>query len=374
MFSYDEYRQRIDNCFKNRRFTISMPEEERSTILKELQCPEETIELYQYRKCNDYSFDDYKNNQITLAHPKYFNDMFDVMPYINLDEFINTFNKLNLSAVKRYFNILQNRDFTEQEIQELGSNNTAVVIKNIFQQFQCNENLFYANFDTIRNYALLQTAPDLCQICLFKRNETRIACFSENYDSPIMWGHYADSSKGFCVGRRLPVKLSMAPCPSNCSKKKGEIDSCINYNCINNGNNWLFPIIYCSERPDFTKDIEEQFVQTQFQKIGLNLDWNNYNLFSHLKFACYKSSDWKYEREWRWIHTLCSNEIPDFSPISVGTISGLYLGEQISQEHEAILKEYASKHKLPDGSNIPIYKMTTDLCNPQYKLTAKRIL
>ena len=327
MFSYDEYRRIVDDCLRNNRFTMSMTEDERSSILEKLQFTEPSIELYQYRRCNEFTFNDFLKNQITLVHPKYFNDCFEVKPYVNLEELVKTYNSYDVNNAKRLIGIAKERDFTPAEIQKIGGRNTAQVLKLTAKALleQNTEEILYDNFEEIQYKGLMQMSPDLCQICLSKQSETRIACFSENFDSPTMWGHYADAGKGFCIKRYLPIKLNMSLCPSDCSERVGEAVSCTNNNCVKNGNNWLFPVVYCSERPDFTKDIEELLAQTQFQKIGLDLDWSNYNLFSHLKFACYKSSDWEYEHEWRWIRALCTNEIPDYTPISVGRICGLYL-------------------------------------------------
>lgn len=295
MFSYNEYRHRIDNCFRNRRFTISMPENERSSIIEELQGPVKTIDLYQYRRCNEFSFNDFLQNQITLTHPRYFNDCFEVKPYFNLEEYVKTYNMFDINAAKRLIRIAKIRDFTPEEIQEIGGENTACLFKLISR----------------------------------KLNDNNLKCDKAN--------------------------------------------SCVKEQCIKSGYNWLIPVNYSSERPDFTKELELQLVQTQFQLMGLNADWSNYDLLTQIKFACYKSLDWAYEREWRWIRTLCTNEVPEFAPISVGTTSGLYLGADISHEHENILKEYASKYKLPDGSNIPIYKMFIDPSEPRYKLVANKV-
>lgn len=292
-----------------------------------------------------------------------------------LKDFIKRYNLFDINTAQKYLGIVKERDFTPEEIQEIGGENTAQLLKDIsrtFTELQVEEN-YYNNFEEIQYNALMQMAPLLKQICGSKQNETRIACFSESYDSPIMWGHYADSAKGFCIKRSFSISLCMSLCPIDNNRECEKSDSCVKSNCIKSGNHWLLPVIYCSQRPDFTQDIEEQLIQTIFQLLGMKADWSNYDLLTPLKFSCYKSIDWSYEREWRWIRTYCSDIIPDFSPISIGSISGLYLGEHISQADEIILKDYASLYKLPDGTNIPIYKMKSNLCTPSYKLTAERI-
>ncbi len=282
----------------------------------------------------------------------------------------------NLNIARKYIGIAKERDFTPEEILEIGGENTALLLKLISRKLteENAEEKYYANFEIIQEKGLMQMAPLISQLCNSKPDETRISCFSESYDSPIMWGHYADSGKGFCVKHTFPVLLGMSLCPNDNNGKCDKSDSCVKGYCLQSGNNWLFPIIYCNERPDFTKELELQLIQTQFQLMNLETDWSNYDLLTQLKFACYKSLDWAYEREWRWLHTSCTNKIPEFSPISVGMTSGLYLGEYISRAHENILREYASKYKMSDGTNIPVYKMTHNLYSSSYKLIAKQIV
>ena len=376
MSSYDAYRTQVDDCFRNNRFTISMPAEERASIISKLRYPETSIELYQYRRCNEFSFNDFLQNKITLVHPKYFNDCFEVMPYINFEKFVGAFRQFDLETAKKYVEIANTRDFTPEEIKGMGGDNVAYILKDLANALKENhaEKNFYERFNEIQNYGMRQMASLLNQICHSKQNETRIACFSECHDSPIMWGHYADSGKGFCVQHSFPVMLNMSICPVDGKGKCEQSDSCIRENCIKSGNHWLLPVVYSSERPDFMESWAEQLTQERILLMGLDADLDNYDILSPLKFSCYKSSDWAYEHEWRWIRTLCSEEIPEFPSISVGKIRGLYLGEHISREHENILREYASKHKLPDGTNIPIYKMKNSFCTPQYKLLAERIM
>ena len=86
MDAYSEYRNRLDSLFLNERLTLSMSQEEKDRIIDRLKYPQETIELYQYRRCNDYSFSDFRNNKITLVHPQNFNDSFEVLPYVDMDK------------------------------------------------------------------------------------------------------------------------------------------------------------------------------------------------------------------------------------------------------------------------------------------------
>ena len=376
MFLYDEYRRIVDDCLRNNRFTKSMTEAERSSVLKKLQFTEPSIELYQYRRCNEFTFYDFLKNQITLVHPKYFNDTFDVLPYINKERLIKTYNSYDIDVSQKMFDITKHRNFTPEEIRELGDEDAA----HFFESFSRNtikqgkEDIFFANFPNMQTLGFMAISSLLGPLCELERNSTRIACFSESYDSPIMWGHYADAGRGFCITYSLPTTYHTIFYPNDNHGKCGETASDMKSGYIEIAGQWLLPVIYCSKRPDFNSLIEKKLIKMILAIQGYKVDLSDLDLLSPLKFTCYKSSDWAYEQEWRWIKTDCSTNTPDFSSISVGRICGLYLGEHISKEHENILKEYASIYKMPDGTNIPVYKMRSDFCNPQYKLTAKRIL
>ena len=128
MITTDEYREKVDNCLRNNRLLGSMSQDEGKAIVEELQYPDNYIDLYQYRRCNVFSFNDFLKNQITLVHPKHFNDIFEVMPYFNLREFVQIYEKFDVKTAKKYFDIAKERDFTPSEIQEIGSKNAATLL------------------------------------------------------------------------------------------------------------------------------------------------------------------------------------------------------------------------------------------------------
>jgi hypothetical protein len=372
MFSFEEYRRQVDECLRNDIITDSMSEKEKLSILNKLQCPENSIELYQYRKCNKYSIENFRDNQFTLVHPKFFNDAFEVMPYININTFYEDFHKLDYDTLKWIIGILNERDFTEQEIQKIGGKDNASAFKILYQIKLLKNEISRDEFDIMMHNALMQrTTPLLREICLTKQNLTRIACFSEVYDSPIMWGHYADAGKGFCVRYQMSFEEALGLCHTgNYDNKDKSLRTPLedNYEA-----NWLMPVIYSTERPDFTKSIEEEVRLCQFLGIGISPDFSTLDLLSPLKFSCYKSTDWAYEREWRWIRTFSSGTSPDYSPISVGKITGLYLGLNIEKEDEEILIEYASRKYLHNNEVIPVFKMRNNLGERYYKFSAQRI-
>lgn len=150
----------------------------------------------------------------------------------------------------------------------------------------------------------------------------RVCSFSEIMDSKLMWSHYADQHKGFCIGYNFK-----------------EIDDDLR--------ELMVPIIYCDNLLDSTKSI--------FGTTNNSLIMNGISR---------KSVDWNYEREWRILITPKNKE--KCQPQKVPVPKTVYLGSRISQENKMKIVEIAkSKH-------IDVYqmKMRTD----EFKLYSEKII
>lgn len=88
-------------------------------------------------------------------------------------------------------------------------------------------------------------------------NGVLISCFTERYDSLLMWSHYANGHSGFCV--------------------KYNFDDIYKYAKLN-----VFPVIYNTER--FRPVLKEKG-----------------NAGEIISTFIHKASEWKYEKEWRII-------------------------------------------------------------------------
>ncbi len=104
--------------------------------------------------------------------------------------------------------------------------------------------------------------------------ETRLLlCMTDTPDNPLMWSHYANSHKGFCIEFKCMHAIT-------------------------------YPVIYIDRKIDF-KDIAEEFVKTKN-----NLFLKNYsedksiakiNALRTSILFCLKSKIWDYEKEYRLI-------------------------------------------------------------------------
>ena len=289
----NQYRKRLQNLLAHKWLVPSDTQEEKEEILTSL-CPKSNkILLYQYRSCNKHTLYAFSKGQHTLVNPTLFNDPFDALPYCDSVAIKSNFNNLKVEKLREFIDTLRVRDFTEDEIKEAGGINDVTILKRISGiSDDILEQQIYSRFSELKNQLIANTLSFCSNKTTDLRNSLRIACFSETYASPIMWGLYADSGKGFCV------KYSCTPCSylSFCPQ-------CRNFStqCKDKGLLFLLPVIYGSKRMDCTHILSANFHNFIAAQLGLKTDWSKYDCLDSIKISYYKSSLWRYEREWRLV-------------------------------------------------------------------------
>lgn len=132
-----------------------------------------------------------------------------------------------------------------------------------------------------------------------------VGCLTTDYRNNLMWSHYADGHKGFCI----------------------EYD----FKDLKNINN-LLPVAYSTDRPS----------------IPLECIYNNSkDMNTEVTKALYialltKDNIWEYENEWRIIISATEGKNIEMPPISA-----IYLGAQMPEGDKKKLIEIASKKKIP---------------------------
>lgn len=221
------------------------------------------------------------------------------------------------------------------------------------------------------------------------RNNYVVSCFSEKYNSEIMWAHYAGYAKGFVLeysGIEL-YDLSL-----DFYRYTEELVKKTNYFGIDFSNvtqptlTTIMPIIYTNTKYNATKKIKSMI--DELFELYNGTDLNNqleglqkflYNKVNKQDFddsllyssLCNKRIEWKYEKEWRiWgynINALLLNLSPY---LCMGKLKAkaLYLGEYISEYDRLALLTIAN------NKNIPVYQMQTKVNSDRCKLVKKKIL
>lgn len=140
----------------------------------------------------------------------------------------------------------------------------------------------------------------------------RISCFSETPCSNLMWGHYADKHKGFCLEydvEKLTDKLNL-----------------------------LLPVVY-TEKPFDASDILDMR--------GID------DKFATLCPVLFKSKDWSYEKEWRIISFNRDNQIELYNVSDA--ITGVFLG--FNTFSKDVSDKVDKLEQIANEMNIAIYRM-----------------
>src|SRR5262245_33139497 len=170
-----------------------------------------------------------------------------------------------------------------------------------------------------RSSSLLRKHPDYRRA--FKRVQDRknalgIVCFSETYESMLMWAHYADNFRGVCFGYSSTELEKALP-----------------------GGSRLVRLAYLDKPPRLsTKDLDQLGTATR-------------------RILSQKQYNWAYEREWRVL-------APGTGPISYAPaqpLRNIYLGSRIPDAQKELLLD-AVRH-LHD---ISIYQMNLDGYVPEW--------
>lgn len=239
------------------------------------------FDFFSFRSFTKYALDDIKNNTLSFSHPGLFNDPMDT-PIIRFNDII--------------------RDQIKDE-------------------------------DMKKKNLLLSKVYDHIKVrCFVRTHPLPMSHTEENYVkeqriedvNALMWAHYADYHKGFCVK-------------------------------------------YCFDK-DFILNNDE--TTKSFSRIG------NVNYQSDMKIESglrirdalfMKHNVWKYENEVRIVH-FDPNNNDDFKLLKINpnNIKEIYLGLRCSDENKYRM------FQILRGRSIPIYQMKLDKSNP-FKLIAERI-
>ena len=306
--------------------------------------------LFRFRDFNDLTIDAFWQDYIYHSAPIHFNDPHDCLVYINKPLLINMI-KQSLMPKNVEANIKQTQNL--EQMPDIISKNFPVleaIVKDL-------SNISDVNLDNI-----LKTYPNYLpdieeEIIRLMDNIERtvhnnyktypkIACFSENIESTLMWSHYANSHKGFALEYDFTKEQKCLVCEN----QKG----CKDFAYTN-----LYPVIYSNKRYDATELTTFLLLNQYLMKIEIS----NHTIpdqLAHTKANIYKGEDWQYEKEWRTF--LVCNGNPERNDISVKP-KAIYIGAETSPIHQDILVNYA---KIKE---IETYKMKIDTYSDEFKLT-----
>jgi len=250
------------------------------------------LKLYKYQMFDYYALNNLRKNVFWFRKPESFNDPFDC----DINFTITDINDENLE-LKFIFLLDSSPD------------------KENFLQKYLHEGKYNQRFrDDIEKGAIHATN-------VVKEKKWRnlgVTCFSKSRDNILMWSHYADSHRGFC----LEFDTGFLPFTVEKLLK-------VKYPKSN-----LYPVLSLQDIPHNLNLVETQ--------LGT------------------KSYHWKYEREWRLFAPVCNQE----HPYDSRSLIGVYFGCKTSDENKNNIKSLV-------GSSIRFYEMQKS--KTEFKVIAQEI-
>lgn len=247
------------------------------------------IEYYSFRNFSPYAINDIKNETISVAHPREFNDPFDTLFNLWLDLSIDND---NLDNIEREFRIL-----------------------------------------------LRKSAEHLKMRCLISASKKNDSCIEpvpiEKLDT-LMWAHYANSHKGFCVKYKFPE------------------DFFFDYNLSENKSLRMI----CGM--EYNDNIKLSLDSVPDQNMAILTKSNNWAYENEMRLISYDVEEHKDDKG----IIIDEPEFPIFK--CSGAAKAVYLGIKCSDANRRMMEAAIG------DKNIELYQMVYDPINMK-KLKAKRI-
>lgn len=273
--------------------------------------------IFKYRSVDENSLKDLMEDSVWLTNPKDFNDPYDSIASLDTCAIRDQVVKDNME------NIIKNKGIPCEIIckAKTGSNPLAVLYSYFLKGLNPN---IQAKIKSVLDEA--QSLLDDATWNHFNQrtlDSLKVCSFGGNNGCLLMWSHYADWHRGFCIEYDL---------------QRFEKDD---YQ-----RKLLFPVIYS----------DNLFDVTQY--------WGSTNNLYPILMAIHKHTKWSYEEEWRLIFP--GGIMENDSSYNIGLPKAIYLGARISQKNmDEIIKIATEK-------NVSVFRM--NLQRECFKLIPQQIL
>lgn len=296
-----EFRQLMESCDEN---ILNI---EKAQILKNQNIPSK---LYKYRPVNEYSLNNLEEDTVWLNSPNDYNDPYEF--YENID-FKALSNAITEKHKDELISMMTSKIQVSEDIIEKAkvSNNPIEIIgEAIMKENQYSGLKIDTFFKFISDYVEKNNQRLISEKLEFIQDTMKVSSFCEENNQFLMWSHYSDSHRGFCIEYDIDFW--------NKSDLRRRI---------------LYPIIYQDEVYNSTPHLLKSINGTE---------WNNlYPLLS----GSTKSKNWEYEKEWRFIINIGASFPRQNYPMNCQ--SKVFLGHKISEEHKTNIIEICKQKNLP---------------------------
>ncbi|MEE3953489.1 DUF2971 domain-containing protein [Peribacillus frigoritolerans] len=275
--------------------------------------------LYKYRSTEDHNLKNLEQGLEWQSYPSEFNDPFDAGLKVSVESIkTELFKERLIDKFQKYFAL------TATQKNEIFSTDNPV---STFMKMGISQGPKFHEYSEEELYKV----ADIIDQAFHKemdRLESEfsstfssgylVSCFSEQKDNRLMWSHYANNHKGYCVGYNF--------------KEQGPKNLLVRI---------LHPTIYNAEKFDATEYYKNII------KTGIGTFNNLYGMYPVIS----KDDVWAYEMEWRTINPLYGPGIStnDYEkrllPMPIPEV--VYLGARISEEDKNSILAIAQNKKFP---------------------------
>ena len=298
---------------------------EQAMILKYKNIPSS---LFKYKSFDEkgYSITILQKDEIRLATPDKFNDPFDCSLTFTMDQFGHVgFHKHLYDFIKC--------EFSESKIEELRKSDNfifdlAKLVAEKDSSIKKDQVTVFA--EKISKFIENEYNEMVSMFSSSLKTGIYITSFSESKDSILMWSHYADYHSGFCIEYDFSSLEFSDP-----------------------RTRLLYPVIYTDSLFDAT-----EYLRPVFE------GGDTYNNLMVTYAAITKSTEWAYEKEWRYVWPLGPSDDPQF--LLVPKLKAIYLGAKVSNENKENIVKLAAKR------GIKVYQMAMKTF--EFKLIANELL
>lgn len=289
----------------------------KAIALKNEHLPEK---ICRYRKDSEHSRGNLKDDTVWLSSPSDYNDPFDCETKISISAVESA---LARTLVRGFFQKslrLSDLEVASAKIERGIGESVGAYATRLIEHYKKRLHVRAGDAVNLLATRLSQALPDFATEARQKagmfRGLTKACSFSERNDSILMWSHYADNHKGFCVEYDLSAVSSTHQFRST-----------------------LYPIIYSHDLYDSTPLIVDWIEQAR----------DRWNPFFPLLGFIHKAEDWNYEKEWRLLFVTPTAE-PNHA-WSAPTPSRIFLGACMM---DSAVKEIT---EIVASKPVEIYKM-----------------
>jgi hypothetical protein len=307
--------------------TVANPKLEEAIAIKDRHLP---TRIYKYRCDNSNSRANLKNDTVWICSPQSYNDPYDCLFTVTEQDIVVAANRSMIDDFVRVYNLDGIISSDGIQLARVSNDPLQALVKHIPPSHPFPKG---ANPQQMVDFLATQIPKFIGDSISFVReirDATKICSFSQRNDSIVMWGHYADSHKGFCI------EYDLETLPANCTLRRN-----------------LFPVVYSSELYDLTRWASQLVSSPRDQ----------FNPSAVLLAMLSKYQDWKYEEEWRFV--LTEPRLTADRAMSVPKPTRVFLGSKIEDPSKQELTE------LCEARGIEVWQM--GMMPDGFKLKASHI-